>query len=51
MNIEKGHWNAVFKRLLSVVQFPYQRNFPFHGSNAQIYNSKNGNFMKLVKLI
>ncbi|XP_032895465.1 uncharacterized protein LOC116985118 [Amblyraja radiata] len=52
-DINKNHWQQVFKRLVAIVQFLAERNLAFRGTKENVGNESvhNGNFLGLVGLL
>nr|XP_047133848.1 uncharacterized protein LOC101240817 [Hydra vulgaris] len=48
---ETKRWNQVFERLVASVQFLAERNLAFRGSEEQIGNPHNGNFLGVIELL
>ena len=48
---ETKRWNQVFERLVASVQFLAERNLAFRGSEEEIGNSHNGNFLGVIELL
>ncbi|XP_047137427.1 zinc finger MYM-type protein 1-like [Hydra vulgaris] len=48
---ETKRWNQVFERLVASVQFLAERNLAFRGSEEQIGNLHNGNFLGVIELL
>ncbi|KAL3888791.1 hypothetical protein ACJMK2_001152 [Sinanodonta woodiana] len=48
---ETKRWNQVFERLVATVQFLAERNLASRGSEEQIGNPRNGNFLGVIELL
>lgn len=49
--VETCYWKEILRRVVSVIRFLASRGMPFLGSNQQIGNSSNGNYLGLLELI
>lgn len=49
LDTEISHWKDVLKRLMVLVRFLGTQSLAFRGSSDVLYNSHNGNFLKLVE--
>lgn len=49
--IEKQYWIEILKRMFSVIRFIGSRGLPFRGSNEQIGNCQNGNYLGILELL
>ncbi|XP_029154759.1 zinc finger MYM-type protein 1-like [Nylanderia fulva] len=50
-DIEKERWRAIIKRMIAIVQFLAGQCLAFRGTNSQVYERNNGNFLKAVEMI
>lgn len=48
---EKKRWAAVLERIIEIIRFLAQQNLAFRGKSQKLYESNNGNFLKLVECI
>ncbi|PNT72528.1 hypothetical protein BRADI_2g45541v3 [Brachypodium distachyon] len=48
---EKEHWRKVLHRILLIVPFLGERNIAFRGSNCNLYQDNNGNFLGLIQML
>lgn len=51
INFEKKRWKAVIERIVYVIQFLARQNLAFRGHSNKLYESNNGNFLKLMETI
>lgn len=51
LDIEKERWRAIIKRMVAIVQFLAGQCLAFRGTNSQVYEWNNGNFLKVVEMI
>lgn len=49
--IEKQRWRAIIKRMICIVQYLAGQNLAFRGDSPNLYESNNGNFLKLIEMI
>ncbi|XP_023209461.1 zinc finger MYM-type protein 5-like [Centruroides sculpturatus] len=50
MDIEIQHWK-VLKRIMSIIRLLASQCLAFHGTTEHLFQSNNGNFLKLVELL
>lgn len=48
---EKRRWRAIIKRMICIVQYLASQNLAFRGDSSNLFESNNGNFLKLVETI
>lgn len=51
LNEEKQYWRNILKRVFDAVCFLAVRGLPFRGSNGQIGNTHNGNYLGIIELL
>lgn len=51
INLEKKRWKAVIERIVYVIKFLARQNLAFRGHSNKLYESNNGNFLKLMETI
>ncbi|XP_026466486.1 uncharacterized protein LOC113370042, partial [Ctenocephalides felis] len=48
--MEKRHWRSALERIIEIIKFLASQNIAFRGSSDKLYESNNGNFLKLIEL-
>jgi len=51
LNNETRHWQNVLERLMAIIEFLGKQCLPFRGTNDDLYEKNNGNFLGLVQLL
>lgn len=48
---EKKYWQSVVERIIYIIQYLSRQCIAFRGSSKKLYDSNNGNFLKLVETV